>query len=244
MYSYSTKQIKKVSIPADIDYLIERLKNIKRFDNSKYPKNVFIDDVKSHTLRMVLMVEKLNIADIVRKKLVRTIFIHDIPEILFRDVTALEKRQKPKLISDIAREERLAAYRLLSDKDFELFEDFRITYDYLEGDNTAKSLVKSWALLANVIDRSEGNLFYHFYLTEWINSYRFNSKNLPPFLSMNHAFLQHDLYLGQIKSLKHVKTKYKNLALNLWDARIKKIRNCWMNIEDKRKIPKEISTLF
>jgi len=244
MYSYSTKQIKKVSIPADIDYLIERLKNIKRFDNSKYPKNVFIDDVKSHTLRTVLMIHKLNITPNVKTKLVRTIFIHDIPEVLFRDVTALEKRQNPKLIPDISREERLAAYKLLSKKDFELFEDFRIAYDYLEGDNSAKSLVKSWALLANVLDRSEGNLFYHYYLTKWINSVSYDSKKLPPLISINHSFLQHKLYLRQITALKHVKSKYKNLALNIWNTRIKKIRGYWMNVNDKTKIPKKLSKLL
>ena len=96
--------------------------------------------------------------------------VHDIPEAIITDVTVIEKDLNPDLAAQLEQAEIAAAPQLLHEDDIKLLDEFNAAGRFLKGDSQAVESVTSTGILAKVLDSIDGNIGFHFFVTEWIKS--------------------------------------------------------------------------
>jgi hypothetical protein len=101
-----------IEIPQDLKILVEKGELVQRYKDPNYPENVFYDNDKSHTIRLVIMAGELDIDPILKIILIRMLWFHDLPEVYFysdRDFTCVEKEDNPELGNQVRLSERKIA---------------------------------------------------------------------------------------------------------------------------------------
>ena len=141
-----------VTLPYDLQKFEDDLKKIKRFEG-KLPDNVL-----EHTARAVAIARYLASDN---SELQRMIWVHDIPEIVVGDVIITKKAAT---IPDKDEPEMRAAAELLNSEDLKLFARFRNAERFLYDGEV--ECVDATAILACIIEKVEGNVFYHHHVSQ------------------------------------------------------------------------------
>jgi hypothetical protein len=220
-------------IPSDLNDKINELANVKRFDFTEYPKNVIVDDTRSHTVKCICLATKLLTQRFNQNLVLRTLWIHDIPESVTKDVTVIEKSRDENLTKHVEEQEMLAAAQLLNTSDLKLLENFNIANEFLKDKREWDAdTVSNEALFAKLIDNYEGNMTFNYFVAKWVGSEMYNPSLAPPDDALTHAFItgrKFSILLKQIPSAQYAEDLQKIVDLSL-----ENIRNFWTRIEYKR----------
>lgn len=221
--------------PEDLAKLAFAAKRVLRYLGKGYPEGVFYDHTLAHTERCVVKGMLLSLSPTIKDPLIRTLWLHDLPEVFTSDYTSVDKARDSALDLKLTHAEDQIAQRILKPDDLELYRAFKQAGRFLKGE---EELAKPAALIAKIIDAVDGNMFFHYFLASWANSSDFEEIRLPPEPALTFTFDQEKSYRTRIKSAP-VEQDIKDICLVLLDEQIEYIRQLWRNIDPKR-IPKGI----
>jgi 5'-deoxynucleotidase YfbR-like HD superfamily hydrolase len=211
--------VRPLEIPSDLKLLINQLFDIPRYVNTKYPPGIFVDDVGLHTIRLVNMAGTVEVTGMDQEKLERTLWIHDIPELVIGEYIAPVKDGDTELAQKLAIEEKAAAVKLLKPSDVQLLADFN---------NTSTS--EGW--LAMVLDKTDGSMFYHWSLVKHIRAGG-NPGTLGA-TGMVYAFTQRQKFLQSLEAVKARWPEVADVCTNLLNYQIEFIARAWKQVPARR----------
>ncbi len=223
-------------IPKELKNHINSLKKIPRFQLNEYPKGVIKDSTKEHTLKCIHLANTINFK-IQKKKLIRTLWIHDIPELIIKDITVIEKNRKPRLSEELDNQEVEAAKILLNETDRELLTQFNKAYEILKGKEKWTGQVPLEMLLGKIIDNTDGNITFHYFVSKWTASSSYKKEEMFPMDSLEYSFLTNRKFSKFIKA--HFPKEQQEILLHFIDVTLENIHHLWKNVPEKR-IPKEL----
>lgn len=224
-----------VIIPNDIAEVICKSESIKRLGHPDYPKNVFADNVKAHIFRLVQKALVLKLDQDAKINLIRMLWIHDIPEIYIesdRDITSVEKESNPELAKNISDNEDEIAHKVLSLKDQELYKEFEMSKDALKTGIINKDTTFI-GLIAKILDTTDGNMSFHYYISDWVQSNSYDSGKLPPENALTYNFRFTDTARNNISKLNLNKLEVEFL-LNLIQEHVNYIRYVWHQVGSEK----------
>jgi 5'-deoxynucleotidase YfbR-like HD superfamily hydrolase len=229
------KDLKLPLVPEDLTELALAAERVSRYLGKGYPEGVFYDHTLAHTERCVVKGMLLPLSSLIKNPLIRTLWIHDLPEVFTSDFTSVDKARDAVLDLELTQAEDQVAQKILKHADFKLYQAFKQASRFLKGEEEA---VTPAALIAKIIDAVDGNMFFHYSLALWVDSSDFEEAKLPPESALTFTFDQEKSYRPRIKSAP-VEQEIKDICLMLLDEQIEYIQQVWRNV-DPRKIPKEI----
>lgn len=198
-------------VPEDLVLQVAKTFKIARFKDEKYP-DIFEDNVGKHTLRCLEMADRIN-SDMIDKELLKRILaIHDLPEIIAGDVTVVGKA------------------------DFELWKEFERAKMVLSGMGVPVALPE--AVLAKIIDASDGCKWFHARLAIWAASDKFDRTKFPPLAALTYTFETHGQYEENLERTK-LNPEIKKTAGQLIREMLEFTVQRW-KIPDAARIPKEL----
>jgi len=218
------KDINDIKIPQDIREYIERLGNVIRFNHFSEKRPGMIDDnSKAHTIRCVYRSMTIPFS---HPDLARTLWIHDIPEYTDNvDLSAIERHKNHEKAREQEEAEKAVAKKVLKESDFELFEDFHISEDFLR--RSGNELPgNQQTLIANVVDVLDGNLVFVYFFTNWLQTWSSSDEDdlrttFKYGLEIRERMLkaiQNPKIKPEIKKATHfLFNSYIKVALSLWD---------------------------
>ena len=183
--------VKMGRVGEDLVIQVAKTFNIARFMDEKYP-DIFDDSVGKHTLRCLEEAERIISDKIDGDLLKRIIAIHDLPELIAGDVTVVRKRDD--------REEIRAARKILTKADFELWEEFEKAGLILGGSGVPVVLPE--AVLARILDTSDGCKWFHARLAIWSASDKFDRTKFPPLSALTYTFETNKKYKENLKMIR------------------------------------------
>ena len=168
------------------------------------------------------------------------LWIHDLPEIFIeteKDITSVEKETDSKLLSSVNDSEELVAKDILNSEDLFLYKEFEQSKKALKTGviNDETTFI---GLIARVLDTTDGNMCFHYFLTEWIKSNKYNSNKLPPINALTFTFRFTESARNSIRALKLAKTE-SSLLIKLLDEQMAFIKYLWCQV-DTTRIPQQI----
>lgn len=222
------------TVPLDIAEKINSLENVARFQFKEYPKDVIIDNTRNHTLRCINLANTVDFG-ISKDTILRTLWIHDIPELITNDITVVEKYRKENAEKKFEIDELKAAKELLSKDDQLLLEKFNHANNFLKG-NTVVDADTSFIdfIIAKIIDNSEGNLTFHYYISKWVASDTYDEKLLPPIDSLKHSFVTNIKFIDKIK--KELPKEQNEMLIKFIELVLETITRFWNEVPVE-KIP-------
>jgi 5'-deoxynucleotidase YfbR-like HD superfamily hydrolase len=235
----NSKSYQEVSltIPPDLCDLVNNLTAVKRFQFKEYPPNVIIDDTYTHTLKCIGLARTSKLA-LNQALLERILWVHDIPEILIGDVTVTEKYRDTKIDREVEKSEEGAARQLLSTSDQELLKKFNAASDFLKGKAVwDENTIGFEAVFAKLIDNSEGNMTFHYFITNWVRSDEFEESLMPPLDSLVHTFITYRNFDNLV--IKNLSQQNASALVSLTACVLDNIRACWRKVPSSR-IPSEL----
>lgn len=236
LYSKSYQDA-SLTIPSDLCELVNSLVAVKRFQFKEYPPNVIIDNTYTHTLKCIGLARASKIS-LNQVLLERMLWVHDIPEILIRDVTVTEKYRDKKIDQKVEKSEEEASRHLLSIYDRGLLKRFNAASDFLKGKmRWDENTIGFEAVSAKLIDNSEGNMTFHFFITNWIRSDKFEECLMPPLDSIIHTFVTNQKFKEAIE--KNLSSQYSEVLLPFIECVLDNVRVCWRSVLPLR-IPSQI----
>ena len=164
-----------IIVPEDLQDYITLGANIHRY---KYQDNsydhIFDDTVDEHTKRMVLYAASLSLPEDNKKVLTRTLWIHDIPEIIDSqtaqsDMTTIDKIRYPdQALATKAREEAIME-EIFSKEDRDLYDAFEPAKEMLFTGKIDFAKTTPVALIACVLDTLlESTNSFQGFITEYL----------------------------------------------------------------------------
>jgi 5'-deoxynucleotidase YfbR-like HD superfamily hydrolase len=216
------------SPPDDIKDLVFALKKIVRFNNPIYPKGIFLDNDYEHSARCVDYLRLPLIKGIRDGKSKRMLWIHDIPELITGDVLAMFKGLDGSANNndDDGMDELVAAKKLLKSSDFELFKEFYASENFLKSGGNSKINISAEGLVANIIDKIDGNMYFHFYLTKWLVAG--NDINLfKNFDALAYSFRQKEVFFRSLSKVENYYPSAVNVCRYLLNFQINYIKSLW-----------------
>jgi 5'-deoxynucleotidase YfbR-like HD superfamily hydrolase len=224
-------------IPAELKEHVNALEEILRFQLDEYPPGVIIDSTREHTLKCVHLTETIDF-ELDVEKLTRTLWIHDIPEIIIQDITVIEKNRKPKLSKRLDAEEIEASQELLNKENQDLLESFNKAYEVLKGKRTwNKQEIPLEMLIAKLIDNTEGNMTFHYFVTKWIKSDAYKRELMFPDDSLEYSFDINKTFKESIKGQFNENEQRK--LMHFIDIALENIRDFWKKVPENR-IPEKV----
>jgi hypothetical protein len=228
-------------IPPDLRDLVAKAKLIERKKHPDYPSGIWWDNVQVHTIRSALTAEYLKLPrqfESSRPDLVRTLWIHDLPEVLSSmpngyDTSAVVKEDDPKLARIIEADEEAVAKKIFSDTDLRLFQSFEQARHTLEGDTQPSKSTNPISYLARLIDAGEGELCFYFYLTQWLASPSFDGR-MPterPYLFTANRYEKFSLNVSKLHG--HVDDELVDTCLHLIKRQVLYILTVWKTVESQ-----------
>jgi len=215
----------EVSVPQDISGLVLKSFDVPRFTRI-YHEGIFIDNTGDHTVRCVEIAEQLTLPADDLSKLIRMLWVHDLPEIITSDYSIIQKNSDPNLDQNIKRRETLAARKILNPNDQLLFEEFN------------KGLTPV-AMVAKTIDRTEGNMFFHRSLTRWIMSGEYNPLYVPKDEALRYSYQYYKKTLQSLPAFQYLNPTYLKTIQGLLNTQIESIKGYWKAVTEER-IPSTI----
>jgi hypothetical protein len=189
--------------PSDLARLFQQAESVPRYRHPDYPANFSSDTTAAHTERLIKMALPLDLPTAIKDELIRMLWVHDLPEVITRDVTSVEKEADITLASRVALHEARAAERLLVPTDRRLLERFNLADSILRAKAREGNLALAGpiALIAKIVDIADNNVGFHYFLTRWIMSPAYDSKSLPPEAALTYTFRQYAAMQPVIESL-------------------------------------------
>jgi 5'-deoxynucleotidase YfbR-like HD superfamily hydrolase len=130
------------------------------------PESIQEQNVKNHTLRLILMAQDLPIDEETKKACIKTLAIHDLPETVelarlgrTSDTTAPQKALSPNLDKQVEKDEEKAANLIFDPEELALYLAFSQASDFLKDRNP--NLPTATGLISKILDKTEGDLTYH-----------------------------------------------------------------------------------
>lgn len=237
--------------PPDLDRYSDIVEKVARFKDNDYPEGIFEDNVKKHIVRLIKRISLLDWGKIEnflnRNRLERIIWIHDIPEAgdllagekdQTADITAVAKDADTTLAQKIEQKERDTAREIFSDDDFRLFTSMERTGNFLKaGEDIA---VDPEATVAYLLDRIDGNTFFHFSLARWTDSDNFNPGLNVHADSTIHTMKQADRFLGNLKKIEDKFPQLSAFCAGLIEEQLEFVKRVWNDVKHKDRIPELI----
>lgn len=154
--------------PADLAGLVHELFTLSRFVDPRYPPGIFFDNVGLHETRLVTIAGLNNLPGINRDKLIRMLWVHDIPELVIGEHISPAKEANKKLAADLVAAELKAADKLLQPSDIRLLKEFNSSSALLKSETRDLQAVSAEGLVAVCQDKIDGNMFFHWSLAKWL----------------------------------------------------------------------------
>lgn len=187
------------SIPSDLTAKVLALSDVKRFQFKEYPPNVIVDNTFTHVLKCIHLTHVLQ-THLNQTLLERILWIHDIPELTMGDVTVIEKSRSSPLNKRLEAQELVISKSMLSSSDQILLQQFNTASTFLKGQHAWDPELSCFeALLAKLIDNAEGNMTFHYFITQWVNSDKFAYSLMPPTDSLIHTFVSNQRFKSIIQ---------------------------------------------
>lgn len=224
-------------VPPQIRAAIPLLRRTQRFLDPRYPQGVIKDNVLAHECRCVLTDLSLGLPRPDESQLVQTHWWHDYPEAAIVngfDLTAVQKVERPEL-GRISEEQELAAAReLLGTEGLRLFENFQEVGRFLHGEAESFDPI---SLLAKIIDFTDGNLVFHYFISRWVGTGR--RRKIPPATALEYTFSRSEEYRRRISEASFL-PYIKELCLKILTDQIDCVKEMWQKIETD-KVPPAIA---
>ena len=227
----------EVSPPKDLKKYIEKLKNVKRFQDKNYHLDGMIDDnTKDHTIRCVYRARTI---PYYTQDLERILWIHDIPEyVAGSDASALERFDDQDMAEDVEDAEVKVARETFDKEDLILYEDYHMAEEFIR--KHGKNLPNNQqTLVANVIDYMDGNLVFHYYFSKWLLKNDYNGER-----PTNASFVfVLKIRESTIKAMEdeRVDSKIKEAIYFLLSRQLNTILDRWKKV-NQDKIPTDLKT--
>lgn len=218
-------------VPLDLIDNLNALEHVLRFQFKEYPTGVIVDNTKVHTLKCIHLAKSLDL-DLKYPNLLRTLWIHDIPELEASDVTEVERYRNTNVDKTAEQGELHAAKRLLNKADRDLLNTFNNTYEFLK---KKTEVIPSLSFLyAKLVDNSEGNMTFHYFISKWVKSESYNTDLLPPPDSLIHPFVTNAKFKQRLKQ--NIQREDIKHLLEFIDSVINEIKLFWKDVP-KSRIP-------
>jgi len=216
--------------PKELQELVKQCYSIPRFTRI-YREGIFDDDTGSHIARCVNRADKVDI-NLTDKETVKLIlWVHDLPEIEISDYSVIQKIGDRELNNKLEISELEVAKKIIPDKFFDYFVDFKNAEDLLSG-KTPKKIPSKHALIAKMIDSIDGNETFHQQLTDWIVSERFKPEDLPQQGALEYSF-DHCVKIHKlIAKSPEIFVDFVFLAKNMLSDEISSIAKYWGRVEN------------
>jgi hypothetical protein len=177
------KTIDDIKDPKDLIKWIVMGANVARYKFSENEYNHIFDDfVDEHTKRMILYVESLPLSEQERQSVIRTLWIHDIPEIIDSqtarsDMTSTDKIRHPHLALEVKIRESAIVDTVFSPEDKKLYEHFEPAKEMLFSGNIDFENITPVGMLARVLDNFiDGTNSFHGFITDYLKSDTYDSE--------------------------------------------------------------------
>ena len=190
------KTIEDVVIPPDLTQYITMGSNVSRykFQDGNFD-HIFDDRVDEHTKRMVLYAQTLPLNEKDKSDVIRTLWIHDIPEIVDSqtsrsDMTSIDKIRHPHLALAVKNREQKIVSDIFSLEDKLLYEAFEPAKDMLYTGKIDREKTTPVAIIARVLDNFiDGTNSFHGFVVDYLKgpNYR-DSLALPGCDSFEYCF--------------------------------------------------------
>jgi hypothetical protein len=219
-------------VPDDLAQLVARLYHLPRFVDPRYPPGIFTDDVGSHTTRLVIMAGLIDMPGIKPGLLKRMLWIHDIPELIIGEYIAPVKDANAKLARQLQKAEKKAAEKLLQPSDVRLLDNFNSSSAFLKGEHRDISAISPEGLEGGSLDKTDGNMFFHWSLAKWIAGG--GDQGSLGRTGLEHTFTQNQIFVRSLESVRPVWPEAAAACINLLDYQIKFIVQAWEQVPTDR----------
>ncbi len=188
--------IESIAPPSDLKDFIKLGSQVFRykFEDNNYD-HIFEDRVDEHTKRMVLYAQQLPLSEEILSSIIRTLWVHDIPEIICSqengfDMTSTDKILYPHKALLVKKREEETMQKIFSLQDRQLYHAFEPVKEMLFTGTLSFSIITPAALVARVIDTCiDGINSFHGFVTEYLESDQYNPElPLPKHNSFEYCF--------------------------------------------------------
>lgn len=195
-----------ISPPSDLIDLLNQTAVIRRFvDNPIAGSEIIPDDVFQHTHRLQIHAHKFDLSNITK----RMLWIHDIPEIVDGDVSAV-------LVQNELEGTETPGVLLLPPSDRERYTEFSKAKNVVRG--LSDSAVSLDAIYAAVLDIFDGNLWFMYWVSNYCLDKPWVGKNLVE--TFNYVFLLDE----------YVKKMQDTVMSDIMSFRRKVLLSCWERV--------------
>jgi 5'-deoxynucleotidase YfbR-like HD superfamily hydrolase len=206
------------------------------------PESIKGQNVKIHTLRLIIMANNLPVDEETKKTCIKTLAIHDLPETaeLIRlgrtsDTTAPQKALSPHIDKQVEKNEEKTARIIFTLEELTLYLAFSQAKDFLKNKN--QNLPTTTGLISKILDKIDGDLIYHqMAITNSTNYQSLNAK------AQSLAFEQYLPFSQKLDLLSGTNlSKIKSICQDFIDNDMLSIKELWNKIPPEQ-IPSNIKT--
>ena len=222
-------------VPSDLQDLVNQGAKVARKMHPDYPRGIWFDNVRVHTIRCALTAEHVRLPkqlERLRTPLVRTLWLHDLPEVVCStedgfDTSAVIKEDQPDTAAKIELDEYTAAKQIFSPADYELFDQFERGKTILDGKvDSPDPRIQPEAYGAKIIDIGDAEMCFYHYLTAWLIHDDYDGR-MPTERPYKFTMNRYGTYLANVEKLAHVLPQgllptYRNLLLGQADYLVRR----------------------
>jgi len=171
------KTIDDIVPPVDLEKYIAMGSRVSRYKFKDHNlDHIFDDTVDEHTKRMVLYAEQLSLPEEEKSAVIRTLWIHDIPEIVDSqttqsDMTSIDKIRHPNLALLIKKREEAVMEEIFSLEDKMLYRSFDPAKEMLFTGKIDFDKTSPVGMIARVLDNFvDGTNSFHGFVSYYLAS--------------------------------------------------------------------------
>jgi len=221
--------------PLDLKEKVDQMESIIRFVDSRYPDGVFNDNDKLHTQRLVAIADLETIRGVDEFRLARELWVHDIPELITGDIVSPTKDLREKSgDTTFIDEEDSAAQEILSPDDLKLYRDFVLSGNFLKGKTDDISGISAEGLIAFVIDKIDGNMYFHYFLAAWFANDNGEPKDASE-ASLIYCFNQRNMFKKALVKAEDKFSEAVETCMSLLDYQIGFIVDAWNKVSPSNR---------
>ncbi len=218
---YSRTYLPAQDTPNDIEGKISALRKVVRYNVPYYPANIFASQtVNLHTRRLVSIWRHEKMPRIGE----RSLWVHDIPEIMIGDLLVVETVDNPTLQDGKDLEEHNAARDLLTESDCKLLELFNAAGLFWKGKTHEYDYL---AAAAKMIDIVDGNVIFHEVISKYCLENGCDDLDLRINPSFHYAF---DQSIATRSQLEHIGDTQRDWFVHMIDLQFAYINYYWQGV--------------
>lgn len=223
-----------VTPPTDLINEINKLKMVQRYVQDDYPAGEIPDNTYSHELRCAKIAKGLkrkhpDNSDFDFVKLDRILWLHDLGELnMIHDVTSVIQARDSQIAQQKNVDEEKILNSLLTKNDSKLMEEMESAGRSIKGKSNWDN-VSTEALVAYVIDKTDSNMYFHYWVTQSTQTF--------PSDSLIYTFIQYHKFMTALETCPL--TYAKTMCQELLNEQVIYVAKTWKLIP-KDRVPKEI----